>query len=89
MLQDRRQQDGSLKFGTEIDESVQTALCLLSGTLETIMPVSNLSVRRVTRGDTEVKAHDLPGSALIQDDVLWTQVTMNHFNPTVEERQTL
>lgn len=48
-----------------------------------------LGIWGVCGGDAEVEAHDLPCSTLVEDDVLWTQVAMNHLHPTVEERQTL
>lgn len=45
-----------------------------------------LGIRGVCRGDAEVKAHDLPRSTFVKDDVLCTQVAMDHFYPTVEKR---
>lgn len=51
--------------------------------------VSDLSVRWVARGDAEIEAHDLPGSTLIQDDVLWTKVTVYHLHSTVQKGQAL
>lgn len=50
---------------------------------------AHLSFRGVCGGDAEVKAHDLPGSTLVEDDVLWTQVAVDHFHPAVEKGQTL
>ena len=50
---------------------------------------THLSVWGVGGGDAEVEAHDLPGSALVEDDVLQTQVPVDHFHATVEEGQTL
>lgn len=52
-------------------------------------PPTHLGVWRVGGRDAEVKAHDLPGAALVEDDVFWTQVSMDHFNAAVEEGQTL
>lgn len=52
-------------------------------------PPTHLGIRGVDGGDAEVEAHDLPRSALVEDDVLWTQVAVDHFHPTVEEGQTL
>ena len=50
---------------------------------------THLSVWGVGGRDAEVEAHDLPGSALVEDDVLQTQVPVDHFHATVEEGQTL
>lgn len=51
--------------------------------------VSDLYIRWVAGGDAKIKAHDFPSSALIQDDVFWTQVTMHHLHPIVQEGQAL
>lgn len=50
---------------------------------------THLGIGGVGGGYAEVKTHDLPGSALVEDDVLWTQVAMDHFHPIVEKGQTL
>lgn len=59
---------------------VHLTACLASGT--------NLSIWGVGGWDAKVKAHDLPRSALVEDDVFWTQVAMDHFHSTVQKRQT-
>lgn len=53
------------------------------------MSGTNLSIWGVGGWDAKVKAHDLPRSTLVEDDVFWTQVAVNHFHSAVEERQTL
>lgn len=50
---------------------------------------THLSIWRVCGWDAEVKAHNLPGAALVEDNVFGTQVPMDHFHATVEERQAL
>lgn len=50
---------------------------------------THFSIRGVCGGDAEVKAHDLPGSAFVNNDVLWTQVSMDHLHTTVKKGQTL
>lgn len=50
---------------------------------------SHLSIWRVCGRDAEVKAHNLPGATLVEDNVFWTQVPVDHFHTTVEERQAL
>ena len=49
----------------------------------------HLSLRRVVGRDAEVEAHDLPGSTLINNDILKAQVAMDHLYTRVEEGQAL
>lgn len=65
----------------EDEKTYPLTTCPVSGT--------NLSLWGVGGWDAKVKAHDLPRSALVEDDVFWTQVSVDHFHSAVQERQTL
>lgn len=71
---------------TERDSTklIGTEVVTLSSRLPTY-----LCVRGVGGGDAEVKAHDLPGAAFVDDDVLRTQVAVDHFNSAVQKGQAL